>query len=101
MSILFYRAVTALILIESQWNLNNTDTTPYRKNSTNINRITVEFKCHFSAKSACFPNILIESQWNLNMLSEFEPDACAPNINRITVEFKLSNKIGECDFYGY
>ena len=71
------------------------------RHGSDINRITVEFKCHFSAKSACFPNILIESQWNLNMLSEFEPDACAPNINRITVEFKLSNKIGECDFYGY
>ena len=57
-----------LILIESQWNLNQ----------------------HCACLQLESVLILIESQWNLNVesLTVFTP---LPNINRITVEFKSAH----------
>ena len=70
-----------LILIESQWNLNN-DFSFLSGILLNINRITVEFKYNQTKLRIKFFKILIESQWNLNMFHTIF--AC--NQTRILIE---------------
>ena len=56
------------ILIESQWNLNNSFTAFSCSGAIDINRITVEFKYSDIAVLLTNISILIESQWNLNCI---------------------------------
>ena len=55
-----------MILIESQWNLNEIVVAVCSLFGTHINRITVEFKYSNVWTGYHRIQILIESQWNLN-----------------------------------
>ena len=83
--------LNALILIESQWNLNCCNILHLKC----YNLILIESQWNLNTSVPSIPDfsniILIESQWNLN--NSFTAFSCsgAIDINRITVEFKYSD----------
>ena len=65
-----------MILIESQWNLNEIVVAVCSLFGTHINRITVEFKYSNVWTGYHRIQILIESQWNLNVEISGDKQTC-------------------------
>ena len=86
-AILAYITASAMILIESQWNLNSVVVDVSASGAF----ILIESQWNLNeAWMVCMiieGCILIESQWNLN-IAPITNTCLVENINRITVEFK-------------
>ena len=90
---LFPRNFAFLILIESQWNLND----KLSELGSAISEILIESQWNLNSGQLLYlhflPLILIELQWNLNESITSLCYSCQRNINRITVEFKDRSKV--------